>query len=280
MGGAACRLTVSATLPRGAETMDRRLRQPGMTMLEILLVTGLLALLAGLVMPALFETLRQERLPESARQLRALVQLTRANAMYEGRRYRIRFPAEDELDGQAEQRQPIVEVEADPLVAPEQFEPVRASWAEDETLHRGIRCARVRLGKPTVELLLGRGDAEQVVEQEEQELEEAVELEFDEGFPPLIIEADGTCEWATFLLTDAPEDEEIIDVDPRETTYQMIEVIVDGLTGLAWLQRPLYEEELEMMREHDWPPVLRKDFLNPVALTEDNVLEVRLNPVR
>ncbi|MCB9850578.1 MAG: prepilin-type N-terminal cleavage/methylation domain-containing protein [Phycisphaerales bacterium] len=255
-------------------------RHRGFTLLEVLLVIGLLALMAGFVMPTMIESLEQERLPESARQLRALLQLTRANAMYEGRRYRIRFPAEDELDDRGEQRQPIVEVERDPLTEPDQFDSVKAAWASEETLKRGIRCARVRLGKPTVDMLMGRDGADRQFLEEEEEIEQAQDLEFDDGFPPLIIEADGTCEWATFLLTDAAEDEDVTDVDPREVDYSMLEVILDGLTGLAWLQRPLYDDELEMMREHDWPPVLRMDFIRPQALTEDNVLEIRMSNVR
>lgn len=261
--------------------MRRSPRHPGFTLFELLLVIGLLAVLAAFVMPDMITAFERERLPESARQLRALIQLTRANAMYEGRRYRIRFPQEDELDGQGSQLQPIVEVERDPLTAPEQFTPVRASWAEDETLQRGIRCARIRMGKPTVDLLLGQSTAEQVVEQEETQIEEAMaDVDFDEGFPPLVIDPDGTCDWVTFLLTDAAPEEDVADLDPKSADYAMVEVIVDGLTGLAWLQRPLYEEELQMMKEHDWPPVLRHDFLNPRPLTEENVLEVRMNPGR
>ncbi|HRX83576.1 MAG TPA: prepilin-type N-terminal cleavage/methylation domain-containing protein [Phycisphaerae bacterium] len=260
--------------------MRRTRKQPAFTLLEILLVLGLLAILSAFVMPAMISAVERERLPESARQLRALIQLTRANAMYEGRRYRIRFPREDEIDGQGTQIQPLVEVERDPLTAPEEFTPVLASWAQDETLQRGIRCARVRLGKPTVDLMMGKATAEDLARNEEQRVEQSVNVKFDEGFPPLIIDADGTCAWATFLLTDAPKDEDVLDVDPRDTKYAMLDVIVDGLTGLAWLQRPLYQEELEMMKEHNWPPVLRHDFLNPRALTEDNVLEVRMNPAR
>jgi hypothetical protein len=232
------------------------------------------------VAPALYFALAGEQLPESARQLRALIQLTRANAMYEGRRYRVRFPEDDEIDGQGGQIQPIVEVERDPLTFPEVFTPVRASWAEEATLKRGIRCARVRLGKPTVDLLLGRSGAAEYERAQEEELERALEVDFESGFPPLVIEPDGTCDWVTYLLTDAPLDEDVVDVDPRDSPYEMLEVIVDGLTGLAWLQRPLYVEELEMMREHNWPPVLRHDFLNPRALTEENVLEVRMSPLR
>jgi len=260
--------------------MTQSRRQPGYTLLEILLVAGLLAILAGFVVPATLGMFEREQLPESARQLRTLIQLTRANAMYEGRRYRIRFPEEDELDGQGGQIQPIIEVERDPLSMPDQFSLVRASWAEDATLQRGIRCARVRLGKPTVDLLLRRSGAEVEVEQEEEKLDRALDVDFEEGFPPLTIEPDGTCDWVTFLLTNAPVDEDILDVDPRDTEFEMLEVIVDGLTGLAWLQRPLYVEELEMMKEHNWPPVLRHDFLSPQALTEENVLEVRMSPIR
>ena len=71
-------------------------------------------------------------------------------------------------------------------------------------------------------------------------------------------------------LTDAP-----LDVDEEDLEdYDRIEIILDGVIGLAWLQRPLEEEELEMMRENGWPPVLRRDFLSPVLLTEDDVLEI------
>ncbi len=261
-------------------------RHRGFTLLEVLIVTGLLALLAGFVLPTLIGDFERARLPESARQMRALLQLTRANAMIEGRRYRIRFACpdceeEDVLDGQGEQRQPIVEVEDNPLERPEEFRPLRAAWAQGEIFQRGVRCAGVRLGKPTVEALLGDDfEAEQYQEDRQEQLELSMEERFEEDFPPLVIEADGTCEWATFVLTNAPEDVEIADLDPETDEYRQIEVIIDGLIGLAWLQRPLYEEELELMREHNWPPVLRKDFLDPVPLTEDNVLEIKMSAIR
>ena len=252
--------------------MNRNRHKQAFSLLEILLVTGVLAVLAAMIMPNLLTSLTKAQLPESARQMRALLQLTRAHAMLDGRRYRIRLPRADEIDGQGETRQPVVEVEDEPLEKPDVFRPVLASWAQDATLKRNIRCARVRLGKPTVEQLLGEVETD---EELEEELAEALEEAFEEGFPPLILEPDGTSEWATFLLTDAPGEIEYEELDPQSAEYEQIEVILDGLIGLVWLQRPLYEEELEMMREHGWPPVMRKDFLDPVSLTEENVLEIR-----
>jgi prepilin-type N-terminal cleavage/methylation domain-containing protein len=253
--------------------------QRAFTLLELLLVLGLMAIMAAMVMPSLFGRFTRAQLPESANKMRALLQLTRANAMLEGRRHRVRFPREDELDGLGERRQPIIEVEDDPIEAPDDFRPVLDSWAQDETLHRGVRCVRVRLGKPTIELLLGEVEEDQRFLDD---LEEDQGEKFEEGFPPLIFETDGTSEWATYVLTDAPPDIEYedLEVEGADVDYTQIEVILDGLLGLAWLQRPLYEEELDMMRENGWPPVMRKDFLNPVALTEDNVLEIQETAIR
>ena len=75
---------------------------------------------------------------------------------------------------------------------------------------------------------------------------------------------------------DAPPDTAADELE----AYPRLEVIYDGLVGLAWLQRPFYREELEMLEEHGWPPVLRKDFLTEVALTETDVLEIQETLVR
>ncbi|GJM26303.1 MAG: hypothetical protein DHS20C16_27180 [Phycisphaerae bacterium] len=260
--------------------MNRRRVHRGFTLLEILLVTGLLAIVMAMVMPSLMNDFTRAQLPESARQMRALIQLTRANAMIDGLRYRIRFPREDELDGQGDQRQPVVEVEDRPLEFPEEFRPVLAAWARDETLLRGIRCVKVRLGKPTIDQLLGQDEYALELEEERlEDIEESAGETYEEEFPPLVLDTDGTSEWATFLLTDAPMDVPAEDLDD-ETEFGRLEVILDGLTGLAWLQRSLFIEELEMMKEHGWPPVLRKDFVQAQKLTEDNVLEIREASVR
>lgn len=257
----------------------------GFTLFEVLLVTGLFVILMGLVMPTMLRRFDDARMPSSCRSLRALIQLTRANAMIDGRRYRIRFPKEDEIDSGGQQRQPIVEVERDPLREPEVFTPVLASWARDAVLDDSVRCAKVVLGRPTIESMMGERDATTELvetgtgeERTEQRTTTAAGDTFEPDFPPLYLEPDGMSEWATFVITDAPLDVNIDEAPEGE--YQIIDLIFDGLTGLAWLQRRLYQEELEMMREHGWPPVMRKDFLDPTLLTEDDVLEIREQMVR
>ena len=162
--------------------------------------------------------------------------------------------------------------EEDPIHNPEIYNVVTAPWVMGNTLMGGVWCAEVRLGRPTIESLRDLEDESGV----SAALEEAFE-DFDPLRPPLVIEPDGTSDWVTFLLTDAPPDtpiEEIRDLD-LEAEYSRIELIVEGATGLAWMQRPLYEEELDLFEEKGWPVVLRQDFLDPRVLTEDDVLELR-----
>ena len=257
--------------------MDQRgWRRRGFTLLEIVLVVGLFAILSAMVMPTFFRALNEAKLPESCRRLRALVQLTRGNAMLEGRRYRIRFATADEIDGNGTQRQPIIEVERDPLAAPGQFTPVLASWARDPVFEEGVRCASVRLGRPTIEMM--RGESLEADQAAEDALAQRIGDIFPPGLAPVVFEPDGTSEWATFVVTDAPPGVDYADLDPE--SQQVVDVILDGLTGLAWLQRRLYEDELTMMQDHGWPPVMRKDFLDPVALTENDVLEIREQRIR
>ena len=85
----------------------------------------------------------------------------------------------------------------------------------------------------------------------------------------LFIDPDGTCEWVTFVLTNVDREAKVEDLEEGDP---VIHLIMDGLTGLIWLQRPFYDEELDMLREHNWPPVLRTDFLRTRALTEEEGL--------
>lgn len=243
----------------------------GYTLLEAVLAVALIATLTALAVPNLVRDIEGRRMPVSADQMRSLLTTVRSKAMYDGQRYRVRFPREDEIDSEGEERQPLVECEDDPFREPGVFNLVTEPWARGETFLGEVRCSEVRLGRPTLDEL-----EEKFISQDLGEELEAVADEYEKGYPPLVFETDGTCEWATFVLTDAPRaaDEKEVEAHAR------VEVILDGLTGLIWLQRPFFEEEIAMFKEHDWPPVLRKDFLRPAALTEEEVLEIQETAVR
>ena len=244
----------------------------GMTLVEVLLVVGLIAVLSAMILPDLVTDIERRRLPESADRMRSLVILTRAHAMFDGKRYRIRFPTEEELDDEGDDRQPLVEREDDPLKEPGIFNPVEEPWVYGETLLRDVWCIQARLEKPTIERLREGGQNDDVSDRLAARFEDE-----DPDFPSLVIEPDGTSEWATFAITSISRE---LTVEDLEEGDPVIEVILDGDTGLIWLQRPFFEEELDMLEEFGWPPVLRQDFLRPELLTEADVLEIKERLIR
>ena len=256
-------------MSRSRQKWGRRRRIRAYTLIEIVLVAGLLVLISALAVPRMAHLLSRDELAGSARQLRSFLTLIRSHAAWDGRRYRIRFPEEQEQDALGGDQQPIVEREDDPLEFPEEFTTVTEPWAVGTTLLADVWVAEVRLGRPTIAEL-------QRLRQYRSEVENALEREFEdvEHFeaqrPPLIIEADGTSDWAVFVLTQAPRGTEIEELDE----HPRIELILDGMTGLAWLQRPFYDEELDLFEEKGWPAVLRQDFLDRRQLTENDVLEL------
>lgn len=252
------------------------------TLVEVVMVVALLLAIVSFAAPSLIRDIEGRRLPESARRMRSLLTLTRANAMYDGKRYRIRFPAEDELDSDGGDRQPIVEREDEPFADPGVYNRVTEPWARGDTFLDDIWCAGVRLGRPTLERIMEERFVDELAEELVDEFDEQAS-EYEEQYPPLYIEPDGTTEWVTFVVTNAPRDieiDELIEDEEVSEQHQRIEVIFDGNTGLCWLQRPFYDEELDMFQEHGWPPVLRKDFIRTEELTEEEVLEIRETRVR
>jgi type II secretory pathway pseudopilin PulG len=242
----------------------------GFTLVEVALVIGLLVLISFLAVPTIIREIRKESLPGSGRQLQSLIALTRANAAMDGKRYRIRFPRTDEQEESewvrklTAGRQPIVEREDDPINEPDVFNVVSTPWAVGQTLLGEVWCAEVRLGRPTVEQLKARRSA---VRDRLEEKKEEIEAER----PPLLIDVDGTTDWATFVLTEAPKGTKI----DRLEDFPTIEVIFDGSTGQTWLQRPLFDEELDLFEEKGWPCVLGQDYLDLAVITEERVLELR-----
>ncbi|MCH7995919.1 MAG: type II secretion system protein, partial [Planctomycetes bacterium] len=89
------------------------------TLLEVILVMGILAAITAMVVPNFYAEYRAAELPGSARQFRSLLTLVAARAALDGRRYRVRFPMEDEEDPLGGDSQPLVEREDDPFKEPE-----------------------------------------------------------------------------------------------------------------------------------------------------------------
>ena len=50
--------------------------------------------------------------------------------------------------------------------------------------------------------------------------------------------------------------------------------IFDGRLGMVFLQRPLSEDEMDILMDKGHSPILRRDFLRRRPLTEEDVLEV------
>lgn len=235
-----------------------------LTLVEVVLVVGLIVVITALAVPNFLREFQREQLPGSAHQLRSLLTLTRANAAFDGRRYRLRFPEEGELDALGGWQQPIIEREDDPVREPDIFYPAKGAWTIGKTLLGDVWCAEVRMGRPTVEKLRDRRS----------EIEEAIERsrqDFAPERPPLYIEPDASSDWATFVLVEGPRG---LSVEETEA-YPRVEVILEGETGLTWIQRPLYDEELDLFEEKNWPVVLRQDLITNKMLTEDDVLELR-----
>lgn len=233
------------------------------TFIEIVLVIALLGMMAAMALPTLVQEIRGSRLPTSAEQMRSLIELVRANAQIEGKRYRIRFPRGDELDRQGTSVQPLIERADDPM-NPEAWTLVEEPWTLGETLLRDCWCIQVRLGRPTVEKI--RDPAPSVAE----ELANMRE-DWDVDYPPLIFEPDGTSPWATYVITKAPKNTK---VEALDDTVPRLEVILEGPTGMIWIQRALYASEIDLFEQNGWPVVLRRDFSDPRPLTEKDVLEL------
>lgn len=252
----------------------RAIRLHAYTLVELVLVMGLLVLISAITIPNFMRRVERETLPGSANQLRSLLTLIRANAAFDGVRYRVRFPSVDDLEDDEDalngRHQPIIEREDDPIHQPEVFNLVTAPWAIGKTFLGDVWCAEVRPGHPTIEQLQRLRESRSDIQDALTEAFDKENKDFEAQRPPLIIESDGTSEWVTFVITEAPEGTELDSLED----YPVIDVILDGETGLAWLQRPFFEEELDLFEEKNWPAVLRQDFLNPNPLTEDDVLEL------
>lgn len=224
----------------------------GFTLLEVALVIGLMVLLAAFAWPALQRRFEHSQLPESGDQMRSLLELTRAQAMMDHRRYRIRFAPNE--------RQPIVEWEKDPFQAPGKFELVKADWTADDRLMGEAQVHEVRPGRPeytlpldderseqqqteTTEVVVGGEDGATPVAEDDSATapppaEKMDDAPIDEKRPPLIFEPDGSSDWATLIIANVTPEK------PIEDGAEQIWIEIDGRSGLASIRPPLSEQEM------------------------------------
>lgn len=217
------------------------------TLIEVLVVLGLLLLLAGISWPLMESQITASELPESGDRLCSALFMARSEAVLENRRYRIRFSAESQ--------QPLIERESDPIRFPGIFESASSAWAEEPILLSNVQVHHVVLGQPAWTKPLSRVDDASTIKEEQKELEEddttkrerqrflrgltVDDAEADEETRPIIVfEADGSTDWATLVLAKLAPDEEL-----EETTPQ-IWIVLDGRTGLARVRAQITEEQL------------------------------------
>lgn len=186
-------------------------RTTAFTLIELLLVVGLLVMIAGLVWPNLSGREGRARLEYVVSEVTSRLGLARGGAMSTGRRYRCVF---DE-DGSTM----WLEYEAHPVSEPGRFDRVAGQWAKLDLAGNGVRCEMVDLV----------GYDRLLKEQEREALDEELHSEFRD---PIEFYPDGRCTAALIVLSgDLSQDEE------------KIELRLDGLTGEVGIRKRCREEQ-------------------------------------
>ncbi len=90
------------------------------TLLEVLMIVTLLAVVAAIAWPDFWQAQRSEELDESARRVKTAVQMCRARAMNESRRYRLTFREDGTIK---------ITRQRDPILAPHEYFKFHDSWA-------------------------------------------------------------------------------------------------------------------------------------------------------
>lgn len=223
-----------------------------MTLIELLLVITLLMLLAAIAWPNFTAMGRAERLEESARRIKSLIAMCRAEAMNTGRRHRITI----RLDGSLKLRRQL-----DPITAPHVYVPVQKPWARLAFLLEDVWVESVSLlpdGPPPIRVEDELMEFEDMEEDFEPVLIEDFENPIDIDFAP-----DGTSDSLRWTLRDA--------------LGRGIEMTLDGRVGRVsqtWVaavppeevQRPPEidleaeaEAEQELWDEFGWAPAQKEE---------------------
>ena len=186
----------------------------GFTLLELMLVLGLLLMLASLAVVNVNALMRGSELEEGARRFETMIRFARAHAANTGRRVRLSFQQTGAASpGPASApRQPLAEVRAqwepEPVTEPGAYtELIVPAWAR--------QAPNELVGVERVEPLDQAADEQQFQALDEVEQEqEAIDL------PPLTFYPDGSCESRRIVLASRDPD------DPRRAIIE-----VDGITG-------------------------------------------------
>lgn len=227
----------------GVAPMRRCPHRSAFTLLEILLVVGLLVALTLMAWPALSNRITASELPESANKLQSLLFMARSQAVSDHKRYRVRFDQGLE--------QPLVEVEPDPINAAGEWVETAEPWAADYVLLGDVRVHAVKLGRPVyLTPQVTRDDAQAqsdeglsgVLTRAQEEVAKLVQgkkgLGEGEDWPAIIFDVDGRTDWATVILAKIDPDEEL--THEHEQRW----VVLDGRTGLAQITEQVTEVEL------------------------------------
>ena len=174
----------------GSTAVDGRRR--AVTLIELLLVISLITLLALFTWPNFDNASRRERLDESARRLKSLIAMCRAEAMNEAVRYRVTF----RLDGSVKVRR-----QYDPIKAPHVYIPVGKSWARMAFLLEDVWVESVALLPDGPPPILVDDELEEFDDMEE-DLEPILIEEFE---TPIEIDfaVDGTSDSLLWILRDS-----------------------------------------------------------------------------
>jgi type II secretion system protein H len=216
----------------------RRTHQPGFTLLEVLMVVVLIGILAGFAWPGFTAAERAEPLRESARRLRTLVTMCRAEAMNEARIYRV----EIRIDGSVRARRQL-----DPLKAPHIFAPIEASWAKIPPLLPEVFVEAVQLmpdGPPPIHII---DDELEMPEMDE----EPLPVEEFADMPQLLwirFTPDGACNSLRWVL--------------RDDWGRARLLTLDGRLGRVNIE--------------PWPGIPPEDVLRPELLEEEDEEEYRV----
>lgn len=202
---------------------DRTTRRRGFTLVEILLVIGLLVLLAGMTVPLFKSDTPYQKIERTADRLSSLLAMCRAEAMLHGHPFRVTWPKPTEEN--PTDIQPLIVHEADPVGSPGQYSQVAASWAREPVIEPGVKLRLIQPGVFDIATL------------------SSTKGRFTVPADPSLVDAqlhpDGTADPAVFVLTIPPGGDSQEDLQ--------FWVVLDGITGLCKVREPPTAKQFDAM---------------------------------